>query len=249
MDAHFNTTQPLAVFNGKGFRYPFWFSILVITQMGLSAMFVAMMAGAPVFLSMLAMVAAFIIGIGWLAGNVTYTLYHQGIYVEITPFQWLTLARGTQVRHYNWSEIKSYRTGTDMNRALATYHYLYIRVSKMPYQLRLSDDKNDKASFHHFLEKFEQQIAMDGNAILPKQGHSRTTQKSIFSNPTSVKRKPSFYERPIAHLVFWILAIGSGGLAWVMLSQGMLKDTYLMRFGLIIVPGLCYMAYRLYAKK
>lgn len=137
-----------------------------------------------------------------------------------------------------------------MTKSLEQYNYLYISVSPFPYQLRLSDHQWDKQQFLKFAEAFAAQIEI-------RKLHPYSSSKPSLAAATSISdvmqqssfRRRSFYEKPIAHVLFWMLLIGSAVLAWWMWAFELAQQRHWYRFGAIIVPGLSYMAYRLYRKK
>lgn len=233
----------IAAFHSKGFRYPFWASILVIMQIGMLAMFASFAIGLPVFLSVATLLAAFTLGIGFLGGYTSYFLTKDGIVQEIKPFKWMPLKLKPLSRSFGWSDIKSYKMGSDLSRSFQRYNYLYISVGKMPYQLRLSDDQSDKVALQIFSAAFENALVKQTESNLPFAMAAAHEQR-----PVRLLRKPDFYHTRFAHVLFCFFMIVVVVLAWAMFTTGNMKPQYLWRFAVIIVPGMGYMAYRLYGR-
>ncbi|WP_416438464.1 hypothetical protein [Phnomibacter sp. MR] len=249
-----NTTNeasvPIAVFNSRSFRLPFLMSIFIIMQISMGAMFFPIIVGAPIWISAGVLFASIFLSIGLLAGHCSYSLHPQGITQQIRSFSWMPVFKKTTVRHFSWQDIQTYKMGSDLSRSMEQYNYLYISVRRFPYQLRLSDHQWDKQAFLHFVQAFEAQVTAQATQQKSPISTSSSSNTVLDAAPNmSIKRKPSFYERPIAHVVFWILAIGSGLLAWFMTEYELTQARYLNRFSVIIIPGLSYFAYRLYIKK
>ena len=248
MNTSTDAAAPIAVFNSRAFRWPFWLCIILMMQAGMGAMFIPILLGAPVWVSVAVLMGVILLMMGLLAGNCTYTLHDGGITQEIRSFSLMPVLKRT-VRHFSWSQILYYKAGTDMTKSLEQYNYLYISVSPFPYQLRLSDHQWDKQAFLQFAEAFATQIEIRKQQT-PSSSKPSTAAASIsdIMQQSSFRRR-SFYEKPIAHIIFWILIIGSAVLAWWMWAYGLAQQRHWYRFGAIIVPGLSYMAYRLYRKK
>lgn len=233
----------IASFHSKGFRYPFWLSILVIMQMGMLAMFASFAIGVPVFMSVIFLLVAFTLGIGLIGGYTSYSLHKEGIEQVVKPFNWSPIKLRSLTRSFAWSDIKSYKTGSDLSRSMQRYNYLYISVRKMPYQLRLSDDQSDKEALRIFTEAFEKVLTKE---LVDQQPFY--TLAADKNQPIKLLRKPDFYHTRFAHIIFWFFILAVSIIAWVMFTTNNLKERYLWRFSAVIVPGLGYMAYRLYGR-
>ncbi|QGW27834.1 hypothetical protein [Phnomibacter ginsenosidimutans] len=157
MNTSTDAAAPIAVFNSRAFRWPFWLCIILMMQAGMGAMFIPILLGAPVWVSVAVLMGVILLMMGLLAGNCTYTLHDGGITQEIRSFSLMPVLKRT-VRHFSWSQILYYKAGTDMTKSLEQYNYLYISVSPFPYQLRLSDHQWDKQAFLQFAEAFATQI-------------------------------------------------------------------------------------------
>jgi hypothetical protein len=237
-----NTTSSTASFHSKGFRYPFWPSILLIMQFGMLAMFASFAIGVPAIISVFILLGAFVVGIGLIGGYTSYFLNSDGIVQEVSSFNWMPIKMKPVTRSFKWSDIKSYKIGSDLSRSLQRYNYLYISVRKMPYQLRLSDDQSDKIALQNFTALFEQSIE--------KEAAANEIFSTAFGNqPAHLLRKPDFYHTKFAHLLFWLFMFVIAWIAWAIYTTGNLKGSYVWRFSVIIIPGMSYFAYRLYFQR
>jgi len=233
----------IAAFHSKGFRYPFWPSILVIMQMGMLAMFASFSIGVPVFISVLFLLGAITLGIGFIGAYTSYYVNNEGILQEVKPFKWMPIKLKPLTRSFDWGDIKSYKTGSDLSRSMQRYNYLYISVRKMPYQLRLSDDQSDKVALQEFTAAFEMALS---KFITVNQPFAMSAADQ--HQPVRILHKPDFYHTRFAHLLFWFFILIVAAIAWVMFTTGNVQERYLWRFSAVIVPGMGYMAYRLYGR-
>jgi hypothetical protein len=253
------------VFKSKGFRFPFWPSIILMVNFGLLFMSFGFMIGIHPFAVTLLMLGSMILCIGIIGAYTTYTLHDDGISQELRSFNWSPLKLKPSVRNFSWNDIGSYQAGSDLSRSMEQYNYLYIKVKKFPYQLRLSDHQASKEDLKAFLQAFEQVLE---TGIVKHPATTFDSKQSVVTPapnelsvlnasqtgrsgplPSGIRRKPDFYDTRFARVLFWLFVLGFAFIASAMLTGGYMKATNLWRFSFIIIPGMSYFAWRLYGRQ
>lgn len=204
-------------------------------------MFLSFIIGLGIWGSIIFLLGGIILGIGVFSGNCVYTINQNGIEQHITSlenFKWIP--RNIQ-RKFSWDDIAWYRKGSDMNRSYLSYDYLKIKLRKWPYSLQLTNDKADVESYEVFVKVFENYAAdpkqiSDVSIDIPETTHSPIT------------RKPDFYDTLFAKIIFFALLALLCGIIYFMLATGNIKVTYVLRIGLIMIPGLAYFYYRIFVQ-
>lgn len=221
-----------------------WPSIIIVAGLGMQFMFIGIMTGLPVFVSMMLLFGGIYLGIAILAGESEYIADETGLTKKIGPLSFAKWVPKRIVRHFKWNEIEWYKAGSDLNRSLEPYQYLKVKVSKWPFHIQISSDKADLTGYEQFAQVFSQYV--DNEPIV-----GPTIPEVIPSFPgttSSNKRRPEFYETRMAKLVFWGFALFLVGLIFWMNETGVFKWTYLYRFLFVIIPGMAYFYYRIYVK-
>ena len=228
----------LYVFRTKGFiRWSFWTNIGLTVVISMTFMFITLGIGIPAIASTILFVGVMFGVLYMLSGKTVFTLNEDGIRQEITPnWGW----HKKVIRIFPWDRINSFERGTDMNRSKQEYTFLYIQVHKPKYQLRLSDDKSSKEDFKRFADAFEEKV------------QSVNEQKSVSAETKresdGIKRKASFYHRPIAKVLTLIFVVMSILLLSFAVVNGMRSFNW-FRLLVVVIPGTVYMVYRVYYNK
>lgn len=247
-----------AVFHRKTFIWSLGLCLLLIVNIGMSIMFLSIMFGMPIFVSMAALIGGILLGIGLLAGEATYTVDAFGLRQEIGPLNWFKLIDKKIDRHFSWKDIEWAQMGTDLNRSLVEYHYLKIKLTKWPYHLQLTSDKADLNEYNQFISVFNQ-LSGNSNKIEETNNEQINTPAQFSDVPPSsipynapnqkIKIKPDFYSTKKAKLLFIVFCIFILGIVSFIIDTGTIKITHALRFGLIIIPGMWYFYWRLFVRK
>lgn len=233
-----------AVFKRRSFVMALWPSVILLSGLGMQGMFLAMMAGMPVFVSMLFLFGGIYLGLAILAGEAEYTADETGLTQKIDPLSFARWMPRKINRHFRWNEIEWFSLGSDMNRSLETYQFIKVKLHRWPYHLQISSDKANPVDFDHFAAVFSHYAEKEPTVkpILPE-----VIPAAPYSEPAT-KRRPEFYETRTAKVVFWSFALFFVALIFWMNETGIFKWTYAFRFLFIIIPGMGYFYYRIYVK-
>jgi hypothetical protein len=231
-------------------------------------MFLTIMGGFHPFIGVAIMMLSMIFCIGITGAQMEYKLTQEGIVQELRPFSWSIIKLSASSRLFKWNEIKSYRSGNDLSRGMQGYHYLYISVSRFPYQLRLSDDQSSKDELTAFEKAFENIISTgifnestvaspppgkavtDGMAANDESRPSRSTVIGDDAQPGwPVKRKPDFYHSKMAHVIFWFFVVLFALIGYQLVATRNSNFANYWRMGIVVIPGMLYFAWRLYGRQ
>ncbi|MFN8286096.1 MAG: hypothetical protein U0V74_05045 [Chitinophagales bacterium] len=236
--------------------------IAVMFGLGTAGMYLAILCGAGAIVSMLALMGPMVLAALFFGGEGFYWIDENGIGKTITSsINYKKLNSSTQ-EYFTWKEVVSFKHGQDLNRSLNQYEYLEIKLpGSRIWQITDEANKADFVRFRaEFLSRIQTYNAVDKSAEVmqkseaPHMAAEASTTKEVTSprGPIThnIKQEISFYERPVAHLIFWIIFGGVVYVAYFLWQHpGYIKATYVFRFAFIIVPGLLYFFYRLYGKK
>ena len=256
------------LFRCKGFRWPFWLSILLLLNFTMTVMFLTFLVGFPAFVSVAFLLLSIIFGIGVMGAHMEYRITQEGIVQELWPFKWSPVKLPKASRLFLWNEIKSYQSGDDLSRGLERYHYLYISVRKFPYQLRLSDHQASKEDLAVFEQAFQSVIetGVVGSTSLTREMPKMETSTNepqklssaappatniddVMGNALPVRRRPDFYNSRWAHIVFWFFVLLFASIGYQMVVTRNSNPTNYWRMAIVVIPGMTYFAWRLYGRQ
>lgn len=171
--------------------------------------------------------------IGTQAGDVTYTITDAGLHVVQEPL--LSFREGPPAEQtIPWDAVRSVQHKEDLTRSFHEERQVRLRVSGAPRHIWISD-RNESPAFDTFCAALDDTVAQ----INTERARNETDTITV---------KPDFYDRPIAWVVFGVFVVMTVGLL-AATAVGMLRTTNLLRLGLIVVPGVAYMGYRLFKKR
>lgn len=236
-----------AVFHRRSLVWSMALSLMIILTISMNLMFLSIMAGMPIFVSMAVLFGGIILGIGILGGEATYTVDKSGLTQEIRPLSWFKLIPKNIYRHFRWEEIAWYRQGSDMNRSFQEYFYLKIKLRRWPYSLQITSDKADPVQYAEFEKLFMQYADGVSLAGMVHDQVERPHSAEVTAAPL-VHRKPDFYQTTAARMLFWLFSAAFIGIIYFMNYTGIIKGSYIFRFLFIIIPGMGYFYYRIFVK-
>jgi hypothetical protein len=239
----------------RSFIWSMWFCTLLTMNIGMTLMSVGIILGLPIFVSVFLFLGGIYLGIGILAGDAIYTVSETGLRQQIGPMSWFKWVDKKIDRQFTWKDIQWVQMGTDVNRSFSEYHYLKIKLYRRPYRLQISSDQTDINEYNNFISVFNQ---LSGNEdegprtsseklITPSQLSDEEITKSRIAS--KIKVKPDFYSTIKAKILFYLFCLLLIGLIGLIVSTGIFKMTYALRFLIIIVPGMGYYYWRLFVKK
>lgn len=200
---------------------------------GLLVVTVLVMLGAHTVLAAGALFLTLVFMIGTQAGDVTYAITDAGLRIVHEPF--LTLRDdSTTERTILWEAVRSVQHKEDLTRSFDEERQVRLRVSGAPHRIWIGD-RNASPTFDAFC------TALDDKVTQMNTERGSTERDAIVV-------KPDFYDRPIAWVVFGVFVVMTVGLL-AATAFGMLRTTHLLRVGLVILPGVAYMGYRLFKKR
>ena len=250
-----NNEEAIYEFTTNGFVENPIGSIVIATVAGMGLMFVTIMIGMPIIISMAALFAGILLVYGYKSGKVTYRLYSDGLGLTTRRFipYWLKKKEG--YKKLKWEEVKSYTHDFDKTRTGEEYEYIKLYLSKSPGQIWVTNQRN-KGGFEIFRDNFLQLVALDQQVgdspetKVPKSnriGKQETLEIKESSEKVYLVKRKSFYKTRAAKVLTILFVVISIFLVLLNLNFG-LSWQNLFRLEVIIVPGIVYMIYRVYVK-
>ena len=233
----------LCRFQTQGFADNPTESIAMATGVGMAFMFLGILLGASVWLSMALLIGGILAVYGYRAGSVEYLLYTWGIEQRLRRFIPYQFAKKESTRRILWSDIKSFKNDRDLSRSQGEYEYLKFYLKTAPGQIWITDQKN-KPGFEQFRTSFLEAVKSPESAEQPDSVRSTTT---VAPKPL-VERKPGFYDTFWAKvLTIFLMVIVVGLILYRATSE--MKFSQWFRLEFILIPGTMYMVYRVFLRK
>lgn len=220
-----------------------WITIFIALGLAFAVMFLCLSLGIHYLLTTGLFIVTMVLVIKYAIHIGTYTLTEEGITEEIKRNP--NSKKSVSLKSFPWSEIVSYKDRTDLSRSWREKSILEIKT-KSGYKMVIDSgfEMSSKTDFKQFSAAFYDKT----EAYNAQNDQFETAFPLVHADHTKIVRKKSFYEKPIAHIVFWILAIAFIGLIFLMVATRSIKWTHIVRL-FIVFPGISYMYYRLYMKK
>lgn len=245
--------------------------VYVMMSAGMTAMMITIFLGAPVVVSMVALMGPMFLVVGFTSGRTQYMLGPEYLEKRIVTF----FGARRIDKKYTWSAVKNFKEGEDMNRSLEQYKY--IEVNFYGGETWQITDQKDKLTYPIFKQVFLQGVETYNS------GNSLTDTKPAYSSPVSVtpstpdkavnttsaplhtvtkatgktlppltkiERKKTFYETIWARVFFWAMALLTSAIAgFMVLNPGYMSGSIAFKVSFVIIPGMGYLYYRVYVKK
>ncbi len=234
-------------------------TIFVISQLSLFTMIPLFFLGLHPFIITGAFIAIIFLGIRSVTGKVTYTIDKDGITKDVSPFLFKKFWAKKAFQFYSWQQIKSFKTGTDMNRSYEEFEFLTINTTKGK-KLEISTKEGVSSSFNDFLNVFryyvkeasEGKLVDGGRPVSIKLAEENPRHLNMQDIPTikhEIREKSSFYETSLAKVMTVFFTFMAIGLFLLVAFTATLSFAILFRLLFVIVPGLIYMYWRVFFKK
>ncbi len=248
-------STPLAQFTTNSFVGNPIGVIVLGTAVGMGFMFVGILLGAPIYLSMALLFGGIGLVYGYMIGKVQYTLLPNGVEQRIRKFIPFYLSKKEETRFIKWEQINSFKNDTDFSRQVKEYEYLKLYLNVPPREIWITNQLDD-AGFQQFKNAF----LIKMQEFTPQQevvGFTKTEEINPYSlaqnqNPSSgkrieIKEKKSFYKTTFAKILTVFFVLVAIGITLVGISVGM-RTTNWIKFGIIILPGTFYMVSRVFVR-
>ncbi len=237
----------LASLHTNGFVANPMSSIAIATVCGMGFMFVTILLGAPILISMVGLFGGILLVYGYRVGKVTYDLYEDGIQMSIRRFIPYYLKKKEEQRFVAWKYIKSFKNDFDQQRGGGEYEFLKLYLSKSPGEIWITD-QHDKSGFQAFRDAFKEVVRKEHEASTKTQlGEQQSEKVSVKTKPTHLIEKVGFYKTITAKVITILFILIAAGLVVLNQTQG-LSFRNLFRLELVIIPGVAYMVYRVFVK-
>lgn len=222
-----SVASPVTELATRGFVGRPWPTILTATVAGLFAMSVTFAFGLPILLSMVGLFAGILLVLGFRAGDMAYRLTDDGLHRSFRPLAASTFGLRGREQVFRFDDMRFYRRDRDWSRyRMQEIESLTIGVRQWPYRVVIHD-MIDKAAFGAFADRFEQLAGRAG---------------------TEIPRKPGFYQSIWAKLLTAVFAVMAVALI-LALAFGLLSLTGIFRLLIVIIPGVIYMTWRVFAPR
>ncbi|MEC5127113.1 hypothetical protein VSU19_10155 [Verrucomicrobiales bacterium BCK34] len=234
----------LAVLETNGFGSNPGLTIALATVAGMGAMFVLIMINLHPLFPMVGLLGGILATFGVFAGKMEYRLTSQGLSRYFRPFLRKFLSMKGQTQLFPFSEIESYQLEKDLSRSMTEVETLKIKTQKPPYHVWINDQINP-GGFRAFADAF---IAQVESVNRKNESSAAMNIASDAPKPAPIQRKKGFYESIPAKLLTALFIVATLALAAAFFLD-YAKPPHLIRFAIIIVPGTCYMTYRVFLRK
>ncbi len=232
--------------------------------LGMTLMFSGIMLGAPVYISMVLLLAGIGLAYGFGIGEVQYLLTPQGIEQKIRRFIPYAIKRKEETRLINWDKMSSYKIDTDKKRYGDEYEYIKLYLKISPGEIWITDQQ-DKAGFQQFKDTFLLMLG-DFNArnkktttetLQPQQATGKSKSSNEGNNPQGesglngnyqsplIRQRQSFYKTFFAKALTIFFTLITILFIWIIAYRGM-HFTNWFKLMFIILPGTVYMVYRVF---
>jgi len=246
---------PLAQFTTNSFVGNPIQVILLGTSVGMCLMFVGIVIGVPVFISMALLFGGIGLVYGYMIGKVQYTLLPNGIEQRIRKFIPFYLSKKEETRFIGWEQINSFKNDTDYSRQVKEYEYIKLYLNAAPREIWITNQL-DEAGFNTFkdafllkMQEFKPQIVVGDYANEDAQNPYSLSRglRAGGGKKIEIKEKKSFYKTTLAKIVTILFVLASIGIAILGVSMNM-RITNWIKFGIIILPGTFYMVSRVFIR-
>jgi hypothetical protein len=222
---------PHTIFHSNSHAFKsFWVLLYLMVSAGVGSMFVVTMLTTHLALAMAALLLPMFLVLGFFAGKTEYVMDGNSLEKHLTTF-----LRGRKVdKRYNWAQVKSFKTGSDLSRSMEEYNFLEINFAGGDtWQLT---DQGNKAEFENFKQVFLAAIDIYNSqkAESPEASahhHSSTLNK--------IEQEKTFYETTWAKVFFWHMALFVSmvmGFLYLNPQYGGAITTFRLSF--VILPGM-----------
>lgn len=242
-----NLNNPITSFTTNSFVYNPTKTILNAVFTGMGFMFITIFLGAPTIISMIALFSGILLIYGYRIGKVKYSLYPFGIHQTIKKFIPDMLGKEAEERLITWNFINSYKIDKDLSKSLTTYHFIKLYLNVSPKEIWITDQV-DKEGFEKFRFEFEKLIQEHEIIRAENDFNPRSISNVEDIRPQYVKRKRGFYSTIFAKIVTLFFVVVSILLFLFAIKSGM-RLTNWFRLGVVIIPGIIYMVYRVFFDK
>lgn len=245
----------------KSFILPLAIALIIIVQVSMGLMFIPILLELHFLFVMAALFGGILFCIGMLSGETVYAIDKEGISVKTRPMLPWKLWRYEKKRFYPWSSVSSYSIEEDMARSFEKFHFIKVGINGLTNDLKISDNAKYFAGFEAFKNAFiemvetrnaqisEAAIKENMEALKPNTVSSACS-AIVLSKEKPIKRKRSFYERPIAKIITLLFIAFIAGIgAFYISNPHFLKGEHVFRIALVIIPGIGYMFYRSFMEK
>jgi hypothetical protein len=228
-----------------------WLTLLVAVYVGMMVMFTLIALAANVFVTVVALMVTMYVVIALIVYKGTYTLDESGIHESLVPYVSLFNLKKAQDRHFTWQQVGAYKLSEDASRydldfSKANQKVIFTLYLKDPtYKIVFNNGKTaaTKAAFGLFIKEFLAKVEDVNRTGTPYVTAGPARYLAEAEDGPVIRRKKSFYEKPIAKLVTILFIVFTIGLVSFMI-QGYGSATNWFKLLFLIVPGTLYMAYR-----
>lgn len=221
--------------------------ILVVTAVGMQLMMVVLMLRLPAAWAFVALLGGISVTLGFMAGDVVYSLDDQGVRRVWRPLASRFLKVKATERLVTWAQVEDYRHDRDLTRSLQELEFLEIDVRE-PKARWVVTDRQDAPGFGTFRDAFLARVSAPDVATSGAAISTNDLSETITGRATEIRRRRGFYETIWAKLLsalFLVAALGWLGYA----ATGGLDRAQLFRFGVVIFPGLAYILWRTWGRR
>ena len=239
-------TEAIETLETNGFYLHPAATIAMATAVGLGAMMPVTMLGAHVFAAMGALLGGIRLVLGIFSGKVSFRLTETGLHREFRPFLSAFMGSKTHAQFFPCDSITSFKRDRDFSRSMKETEFLKISLRDAPFTILITDQVNAEG-FTRFADAFVAQVEnLNRKRTVPLLPPSVGT--TPVKSPPLIRRKKSFYETVFAKLLTILFLFSSVALVLAVFS-GEARWTYVIKLGIVILPGTAYLVWRVFIKK
>ncbi|MCS6935692.1 MAG: hypothetical protein NZM35_11180 [Chitinophagales bacterium] len=239
-----------------------WLMALTLTVVPFGLMALLMYAGLPAWVSIIAFLVIFMLLYVFFSGEATYTLDESGLKRTVTPYlsKKLSFIKSIQ-EQYAWSQVRSFTNDTDYGRTLREFEYLTITFQDgKKWRIRHENDEEGFDAFRNeFLriinaanESYVRSMLQTQSASQVNFGERKTPElktASVSGPPVFIRKQKSLYQTVWAKALLIVMMLLTAVVLAVMIAEPQkVKWHHTLRIGLIVIPGILYLWYRITRK-
>lgn len=222
-------------------------SIIIVVNISLTIMFLEIFLGFPVLVNMVSIFGIMFLMLYFMSATAIFSVSEKGLIRKLHTTSFLF--RNTVLKQFSWSDVKAYKSGTDINRSYKKYQYLEIKFRNGD-EWKMTDTNGEReAEFLLFLncflenvEHYNQQKQITEPVEAPKQA-----QGFLHEEKPLIERRKTIYE------TFWgklfTVLLGVFIVLVFIYARSYMGGTSVFKFYFILIPGFAYMFYRTFMKK
>lgn len=185
------------------------------------------------------MIALMFVAIIFLSSEAVFTI--NGHSIERVLLSSNFLFKNKIQRHYDWNEVKSFKSGSDLSRFRGEFQFLQVKFRNGE-EWKLTDMYRErKEAYDAFLKIFLTQVN-EHNSLL-QNAEATVPETQSFTQPLyEIKREKTFYQSISGKL--FTMVIGVFIILIIVYGKGYMTASAVLKLNVVLIPGFLYLVYK-----